>query len=227
MAITPFIGKWMERTVSYLLPPLCVVCEARLQTRAPVGICPQCWGKLPRLDVTAEPALTDMLARSTFGHFYAPFTYEGEVIGLLTRLKYYQAPHLAQAVVPFMSAALPDATLYDVAVPVPVDRVRLLKRGYNQAAEIVRLLAPALHLPFDMVGLVRVKRAGRQVGRTKDERRKALAGAFAADARFKGKSVLLVDDVLTTGSTADACAKALRAAGATRVDVLTAAWVRP
>lgn len=227
MAILQSSGRLVRRFVALALPPVCAVCGCRIQSAAGLGVCPPCWSGLERLAPENEPALDTLLASSVFTAFYAPFVYSGEVVGLLNRLKYYGTPQLAAALAPFMLATLPPHARYDVVVPVPMARWRLFKRGYNQAAELARPIAAALKLPCDPLSLRRVAGGGRQVGRGRAARLKALTNAFNAQARFNDKTVLLVDDVLTTGSTANACAKALRAAGAKRVDVLTAAWVRP
>jgi len=223
--------QWVRRAinggVSFLLPPVCAVCECRLQTLQPLGVCPLCWQRLPRLNPADEPALDEMLSHAAFGHYFAPFVYAQEVIPLIAQLKYYQAPQMALPLAQFMARAIPNLPDYDTVVPVPLDRRRLFSRGYNQAAELARLIAQAGGVAFDPLSLKRTKKAGRQVGRSRSARMRAVQGAFVADARIQGQSVLLVDDVLTTGSTAHACAKALLAAGAKRVDVVSAAWVRP
>lgn len=116
----------------------------------------------------------------------------------------------------------------DVIVPVPLHPSRLLKRRYNQAAEIARPLSRLTGLPYLPDTLVRAK-AGGQAGRSASGRRREVQGAFVvADARRRqvdGRRVLLVDDVMTTGATAEACARALKKAGAATVQVAVVARV--
>jgi ComF family protein len=117
----------------------------------------------------------------------------------------------------------------DAVVPVPLHPIRLLNRRYNQAAEIARPLARRHGLTYLPDALVRT-RAGTQGGKSRAGRRRAVAGAFVVPApragRVAGKRILLVDDVLTTGATAEGCAKALLKAGAASVDLAVVARVR-
>lgn len=109
----------------------------------------------------------------------------------------------------------------DVVVPIPLSDGRERERGYNQAALLARPLALGNDLAYCPAALRRVRDTGSQVGKTLDERRENVRGAFEASRRHvKGRRVLLIDDVLTTGSTLDAAAQALKAAGADRVSAL-------
>jgi ComF family protein len=117
----------------------------------------------------------------------------------------------------------------DVAVPVPLSRWRLLTRRFNQAAILALELSRATGLRVETDALYRTRRTRPQVGLTRRERRQNVAGAFAVTERaalkVKGVRVLLIDDVITSGATAEACARVLRRAGAANVDVLALALV--
>ena len=121
---------------------------------------------------------------------------------------------------------LPEA---DWIAPVPLRRSRLLKRRFNQAAEIARPLARLSGRPYLADALERVKPGG-QAGKSRRGRREEVQGAFrvtpAGARRVAGRRVLLIDDVMTTGATAEACARALKRAGARAVDVAAVARVR-
>jgi ComF family protein len=111
-------------------------------------------------------------------------------------------------------------------VPVPLHRSRLWQRGFNQAALVANELARATGHRSDPHLLRRVKRTPALRGMSLRQRRKVVAGAFQVDpsAELEGRTVVLIDDVLTTGSTANACARALRQAGASRVEFVS--WAR-
>jgi ComF family protein len=126
------------------------------------------------------------------------------------------------------SELLKDAA---VIVPVPLHPMRYLSRRFNQSAELGRALSKLAGVAFDPAILLRTKKTRQQVGLGANERQDNVRGAFAvADAQkieIAGKSVLLIDDVYTTGATVKAAAKALKKAGAAHVDVLTFARVVP
>ncbi len=118
----------------------------------------------------------------------------------------------------------------DAIAPIPLHRFRLLSRRYNQAAEIARPLAALTGTPYLPDALVRRRMTPTQAGRSGSGRRRNVAGAFEVPAsrreRVAGLRILLIDDVLTTGATAEACARALKAAGAARVDLAVVAKVQ-
>jgi ComF family protein len=112
--------------------------------------------------------------------------------------------------------------------PVPLHPARLFKRRYNQAAELARPLARQHGLAYLPDVLVRRRQTGSQAGKSGGARRRNVAGAFEvrAPTSVTGKAIVLIDDVLTTGATAEACAKALKSAGAASVDLLVLARVK-
>lgn len=111
----------------------------------------------------------------------------------------------------------------DRLIPVPLHPARKRERGYNQSALLARSLGRRLDLPVDERSLVRVRNTPAQVGLTRQERRENMLGAFQCTNRLDGFSLLLIDDVCTTGATLEACARKLLEAGASSVRALTAA----
>lgn len=114
----------------------------------------------------------------------------------------------------------------DIVVPVPLSRRRLLERGFNPAWEIARSLAAGLRCTADPTGLRRSRHGAAQSGLPLDARRRNVRGAYEAAARFDGRTVLLVDDVLTSGATLEEASRVLLRAGAAAV-VVTAALRTP
>ena len=117
----------------------------------------------------------------------------------------------------------------DVLVPVPLHRLRLLQRRFNQSALLAKGLSRATGVPAEVVALQRTRRTAAQVGLPQEARQENVAQAFGVSRSglkaLQGKKVVLIDDVITTGATANACASALLNAGANRVDVLAVALV--
>ncbi|MGE3498236.1 MAG: ComF family protein [Candidatus Binatia bacterium] len=122
----------------------------------------------------------------------------------------------------FIRSRMPMAIDHELIVPVPLHRDRLRWRGFNQSAVLARAVGRAAHRPVDVMALARTRATVPQVGLDIADRQRNVRGAFSVrrPRAVQDRTVLLVDDVMTTGATADACARALHRAGASRVDVL-------
>ncbi|AOY02187.1 hypothetical protein BJP62_03640 [Jeongeupia sp. USM3] len=194
----------------------CADCAADLPHLPPQG-CPRC--ALPTLDgglcggcIADPPAFDAALAALRYGMAAAR---------LITAAKYAGRWPLWHALATLLAQRLPAAPDVDVIVPVPLHAGRLRERGYNQAGEIANVLARRTRLPVrhDLIG--RVRDTGHQSDLSLAERRRNLRGAFAADTAVAGLRIAIVDDVMTSGLTADTVARILKRAGARRVE----AWV--
>lgn len=156
--------------------------------------------------------------------------YSGVARDLVQRLKFQDGTDLAPSMARWMARAgaelIADA---EFVVPVPLHRMRFLRRRFNQSAELARALSVQTGLAFAPEILERSKKTRHQVGLRASERTENVRAAFrvpvAQAARIRGRRLLLVDDVLTTGATVSSAARALKRAGAARVDVLTFARV--
>jgi ComF family protein len=149
----------------------------------------------------------------------------------ILKLKHADRLDLAPLFARWLSRAARDLLPeVDAVAPVPLHPLRLLRRRFNQAAEIARPLAALWEVRYLPDALVRRRVTESQGGKSGSARRRNVAGAFAVPPgrarQVDGKRILLVDDVLTTGATAEACARALLAAGAARVDVAVVARVQ-
>ncbi len=208
-------------------PPLCLVCGAPLDPADEDQRCGHCRAAPPAYD--SARAITRYRSGANGSRADGTGT-DGSsaVAALLRRHKYGLDQSLGRALAEYFDAgpALQSGT-YDVVIPVPLHRTRLLWRGFNQAALLGAALARRLNCPLDVVTLARVHSTPPQTARDRAARRRNVRGAFAVrrPSCVAGRRVLLVDDVMTTGATADECARVLRAAGARRIDVLTLARV--
>jgi ComF family protein len=166
--------------------------------------------------LAAPPPLERMRAAVAYGPL-------SRVIPL--KLKYGRKVALARTMARFM-APLRGGSEAAILVPVPLHRRRLWWRGFNQSGLVARYLGARWKLPVDQQLIRRVRPTPALKGMNEAQRRRAVGGAFEAVAgrRLDGQTVILIDDVLTTGSTAAACAKALRKAGAGRVELIS--WAR-
>jgi ComF family protein len=159
-----------------------------------------------------------------FDHVYCYGFYSGVLKDLIYLFKYGRIESLGKPLGHILSAALPRDQAYDVVVPVPLHWRKLWQRGFNQAGVLARRIARRRGMRFANV-LKRRRWTGTQAELSNPERRKNVANAFAVRGRVDGLRILLVDDVMTTGATAGACAAELKRAGAKSVTLLTLARV--
>lgn len=175
------------------------------------------------LDETGQCALC-RLGLNGFDEVFSAGVYDGALRKLIHLFKFEGVRPLARPLAGFLRQALPRERRFDVIVPMPLHWRRRWSRGFNQSQLLAREIGRRWNVPVRK--LVRRKRAtAPQAGLTSAQRRKNVQGAFEAKkrARLQGMSVLLIDDVLTTGATASACARALKRAGAAHVSLLTLA----
>jgi ComF family protein len=171
------------------------------------------------------------LCRSGLRGFDAAYcygAYEGVLRDLIHLLKYGKVKTLAQPLGDLLAAALPHDERFDAVTAVPLHWRRQWQRGFNQSELLVRVLSRRSGIPVISV-LKRVRSTASQAGLSNTRRRRNVATAFTARRHAgklaDGKRILLIDDVMTTGSTAAACALALKRAGAARVAILSLARV--
>jgi ComF family protein len=230
------------RCLDALFPENCRVCAVALQSFSRVPVCAGCLnasesfsadfhcrrcrtGFANRYPLDADGVCR--LCRGGGNRFDAAYTYglyDGALRGLVHLFKYGGVASLARPLARHLAQAFPREQSFDFIVPVPMHWARRFSRGYNQAELLSRELARRTAIPAAEL-LTRKRRTPPQAQLTGAQRRRNLAGAFALarGSHVKGKKILLVDDVFTTGSTVNACAIALKRAGAAHVSVLTLA----
>ena len=218
------------------LPPRCPGCATI--TSQPASFCADCWSRIEwlgdagckscglPLEATDIDTCAACLARPPIiGRTRAAVAYGETTRTLPLRLKYSRKVALARTMARFMRPLL-DAADKPVLVPVPLHRSRLWARGFNQAALIATELVRSCGIEHAPLVLRRRKRTSALKGMSPLQRRREVAGAFEIVDKeaVNGRKIILVDDVLTTGSTANACARVLLRAGASRVDLVC--WAR-
>jgi len=186
--------------------------------------CPRCTGPTAERDALRWSGADVFRKRRAIHGVVAAWPYAGPPRDLVLGLKFRRRPEAARPMAGGMIEALRRARVPgDLVVPVPLSRRRRLQRGYDQARLLAAPIARALGVAYRPRALVRRQHGAPQSGRTHAQRRNALRGAFRARGRqVRGRCVILVDDVLTSGATARACALAMRRGGALAVTVAVA-----
>jgi len=231
----------LTTVVNFLFPPQCLICSGHVAATG--TLCLACWQQVqfiadPYCECCGHPfdfvigkgALCGecLRERPVYGRARAVFRYNEHSRALVLKLKYADQTHLAAVYGTWLANFGRELVqVSDVIIPVPMHYWRFIGRRYNQAV----LLAVALkkHSGLTMLpdGLKRIRPTQPQPGLTRKQRRENVKGAFAVPKRnasaIKGKTVLLIDDVITTSATISQCAQTLLDAGALQVNVLTLA----
>jgi ComF family protein len=230
--------------IDVVFPPTCPGCDCATRGSALCGACQReiVEARSPLCPICGIPffgrAGSDHACqrclehRPSFFQARAVATYDGaqtdnRLSSALFRYKYGREVVFARPLGALLSARCPLAASYDVIMPVPLHVERLRWRGFNQALLLARPLARRVRVRIDPFALPRTRATPPQVGLDERSRRRNMARAFAVtDARaVRGRSILLVDDVMTTGATLNECARTLQKAGARVVDALVLARV--
>jgi len=230
----------LREVIDFALPPRCPGCGT--VTEEPHRFCLACWSALRFLGPPccarcalpfeygegAEVICGNCLAEPPpFDRLRAAVAYGEIARAVALKLKYGGRPGVAETMARFMARHLDPADA-PLLAPVPLHRWRIWRRGYNQAALIASALAKRAGLEARLDLLERPKATPVLRAMNPRQRKEAVRGAFRVNPRhkaaLKGKAVILVDDVYTSGATAQACARILRRGGAARIDVLC--WAR-
>ena len=201
-----------------LFPPDVVCCSCgRESVVMNDGLCMDCHSGLEIFNAAPPPAFTD--------GFASVYVYNDVSGKMVQRLKYGGEKHIAKRLADAIE--IPKDWKIDAVVPVPLYYRKLWRRGYNQSELIAKHLCERLKLKLEPGLLVKTRETIPQAGLSENDRKHNLKGAFAADSSVRGKKILLLDDVRTTGSTLAECAEELKKHGAGKVWAVTVCAARP
>jgi ComF family protein len=220
-----------------IFPGHCVLCGLFCRGQR---LCRDCHSELPRITSPCHScALPGVLSEARlcgrclklppmWSDAMAALIYQYPINHLVRDFKFKRSLAAGQLLADEMTTILPrfQASRPDLILPVPLHFTRRLKRGFNQAEFLARQVAKKGEIPFETRILRRIKRTGAQSGLSRKERKTNIKGAFDCKS-LQGLKIVLVDDVLTTGTTLTECCKAVKAAGAVSVSVWVAARVPP
>ncbi len=192
---------------------MCAPCEAALPRLS--SFCESCAVALPRAGICGRCQRRP----PAFDRAIAALEYRFPVDRVVHRFKYSADLAMGRWLSLQLAERVRGESLPDLLVAPPLTGARLRERGFNQALEIAKVVGRRLGVRCDLSGLVKVRETSPQPGLGRARRRANLRRAFRCDLALEGRNVALVDDVMTTGATADALARVLKAAGAARVSV--------
>jgi ComF family protein len=241
-SILAFCRQVPHGLFSLLFPDDCRICHQTLTKVSRIPVCEPCLSSVQPLEAEYfcascrtpfanafpldDAGLCNVCRNGLrgFDNVYCYGFYDGVLKDLIYLFKYSRVESLAKPLAAILSAALPRDVVYDAVVPVPLHWRKQLQRGFNQAGLLARRVARQRGMRLSH-RLKRTRWTGTLAELNHPERRKAVAGAFSVRGKVEGLRILLVDDVMTTGSTAGACAIELKRAGAKSVTLLTLARV--
>lgn len=211
-----YICRDCGRRIKKIIPPVCIKCSKPIDHHKSTELCRECSSEEKYFEAS----------RSVYA-------YEGIIKNAIYNYKYYNKPYFLKLFGNMMLDYIKKENYsdYDYVLSVPLHRSKLLQRGYNQSELMARYIAKNLSLPY-IDGLKRIKKTEKQSEQSRHERRKNLKDAFAIKASFNNhnnidkiinSSVLLVDDIYTTGSTVNECSRVLIDYGVKKVYVMTIA----
>lgn len=237
--------KLLRTVADILFPPTCIGCKRHVSH--PGSLCSQCWGEIRFIEQPYCPVLGTPFAHDFGSHFLCaeaianppPFKrlrsavlHTGAAQRMAVSLKFYDRTDLAPWMAQWLARAGHELLIdCDVIVPVPLHRWRFWQRRYNQSAELARALAKSTGKPFCADALIRTRNTVQQTGLGSKQRQRNVNGAFKVldkgDIHIRGRRILLIDDVYTTGATVRSATRTLLRHGAQSVDILTFSRVLP
>lgn len=236
------LGELAVGLADFAFPPYCACCHVRMPDGEREPVCPACWQRAVRWDSGAcqrcgaglPAGATPRLCPSCriegwdCSDVRAPGPFAGPVAEAIHLLKYSERRSIARRLAGLMAGCLARGDPYlqsDLITAVPLHRVRLRERGYNQAQLLAEELSRTIGIPADPKAVSRIRHNPTQTKLNRKQRLENVRNIFRSGdpGRVRGRRVILVDDVLTTGATIGSCARALLEAGASEVLALTAA----
>jgi ComF family protein len=229
------VNNWINIIQYSLFPPSCIFCSKKPESF--IDLCNACQKGLLALDTQCIYCAQALEIQATkqqicgrcqkappaFDTVYAPHQHQGEVRYLINQLKFEKSYKNSRLLGLLLSEFLltEKVLLPDIIIPVPLHSERYRQRGYNQTLEIAKVTSKELHIPIDYKSCIRIQNTPHQISLSLKQRHQNIKGAFTVKQPMVAKHIAILDDVMTTGATANELAKMLKSAGAKQVDI----WV--
>lgn len=218
--------------INFFFPPICIICNSLSERK--IDLCKSCEDDLPFLKNCCKRCAVPLPEQQTlcgtclyqsppFDRTFALFHYREPIDQLILDLKFnyklINARVLGELLAKFLSEQYRDQDLPEMIIPVPLHKVRLSERGYNQVLEITRVVAKKLNIKIDKSNILRSKNTLAQALLPANQRHENIKGAFTIRKMISYKHVVVIDDVITTGNTITELCKLLKRNGVSKIDV--------
>jgi ComF family protein len=214
--------------INLIFPHTCIICSDITSYKFYTGICINCYKKLETFNIKKHSNLSKLIKESYIDDFNAVFIYNEILAKTILDFKFNDKTQFAKSLAYLMSNKINKESLNlqdTLIIPVPIHSKRLFKRKYNQSSLLAKHISKLSKIKYSNNGLKRIKNTPHQTGQSAKVRKLQLTNAFKAnESIIKNKNIILIDDVFTTGSTVNICAKELKEKGAKSVKVLTIAY---
>ncbi len=213
----PYLKRnFSDPLLSFVFPALCVACGNPLEKNE-TYICKTCHTQLTLLDARYIKALKEEIKTRYFDDLFIVYEFDSIFQALIHLLKYQRFRGISELFADALRTKVQNQ--YDGISAVPLNAIRMRERGYNQSALIAEYFAGKSGVPFKPALIERIKNTPSQTKLNREQRIKNMQDAFICHQDLSGQRILLIDDVITTGSTLNACALVLKTAGAKQVDI--------
>lgn len=214
---------FFDKLLSFVYPKRCLICMKKFSENSTYA-CEKCTNIIK---YNLNGKIDEFIFNRHFDRLISCFFYEGIIRRKILAFKFENKPYIGRLFAQVMSKLLIEKNIVvDVVVPVPSYWTRYFKRGYNQSLLLAKWIARNLNVKCDCTNLKKVKKSAVQSLLNYSQRMNNVLNTYAAKNKFDGKTVLLVDDIYTTGATVNECSRILKEIGAKKVIVVTIAHAR-
>jgi ComF family protein len=207
----------IQQILGIFLPSNCIICGGPMMQNEK-AVHQNCLSGLAKLDDKLLSSFRSELDKAFFDKIFIPFQFSSSFQSMIHNLKYRGFSKIAASFGSYLSEYI-SAPEYDIITSVPLHKVRERERGFNQSALIAKYFAMSTGLAFDNRLLKRKKNNVSQTSLDRKERIENVFGIFRCTRKVENLKILLIDDVITTGSTVNACSKVLKQSGALKIDI--------
>ena len=232
-----FTKKTVDWIIKKFYPPRCIFCNTVMEDKVKLRVCKKCAAEIKRVPAEHCPICGKVsplgnsvcwscsMNKIPYNSHSSVYFYEGNVRKSLIRFKFRNKPQYAETMGMLMAAYAPASSNFDIITYVPMSKHAVKTRGYNQTKLLAESISRILGKPCEE-SLSKIKETKRQSSLKFKQRQKNVVGAYLGDENLTDKTVLLIDDIFTTGATFKECAKALKKAGVKEINCLSFAMTR-